>query len=235
MDGQGLGEGGKQEVEMEDVWEDDACAVAPKAKAKGKAKAKNKGQKEPKGNNAGGKKQPVTSCIVPSCPFPKYPGSRFCSTADHKKAFDNMMYQRKSRKDLSKEEKEAFDAEMKDDGAAGKAVGNFARDNPPEMKRKGLVDFAKFVRSYGQRVSSKASEGTVPMTERAFFKHAENVMGLTDDEAKEAWQGYEKDPGIERDNKGFRGLKGCGSHCKSPRQKIVNTMWITRSRRVQTT
>eukprot|EP00435_Cladocopium_sp_Y103_P072148 s111_g39.t1 len=83
-----------------------------KAKAKVKAKAKSAGRCE---SAASGRRQPVTSCVCPGCPFPKYQGSRFCSEADHKKAWDNMVYQRRSRKDISEEDKQNFDESMKDD------------------------------------------------------------------------------------------------------------------------
>ena len=181
------------------------CAAAkPKAKASGRkpnAKAKAKG-KEPKTE---GRRAPVTSCICPGCPWPKYSGSRFCAEGDHKKAWDNMVYQRRSRKDIGEDDKKNFDESMKDDGFAGKAVLEFSRDNPPEMRRKGLVDFARFERVKGQRLGNKASTGDVPMTEKAFHKHCENVLGLEVDEAQDLWKEYYSDKTIARDNNGFRG------------------------------
>lgn len=196
----------EQEQEA-DEWEQEDNVVIPKAKAKSKAKAKtkSKAEKSTKTKGAGGKKEPVTSCICPNCPFPKYPGSRFCAANDHKRAWDNMVYQRRSRKNITEEEKKAFDDAMKDDSYAGKAVDTFARDNPPEMRKKGLVDFTQFLRITGERVGRKDSRGEVPMTERAFYKHCENILGLDDEESKEMWREYDQDPQIERDSKGFRG------------------------------
>ena len=89
--------------------------------------------------------------------------------------------------------------------AAGRAVEAFARDNPPEMKKKGLVDFAQFLRIVGQRVGKRDTSGDVPMTERAFYKHCENVWGLSESEAAELWRDYDSDPQTERDSKGFHG------------------------------
>ena len=80
-----------------------------------------------------------------------------------------MLYQRRTRKDISEEEKEAFDASMKDDGVAGKEVLRFSRDNPPGMKKKGLVDFARFVRERGERLSHNQQAGHVPTTQRAWY------------------------------------------------------------------
>lgn len=196
----------EQEQEA-DEWEQEDNVVIPKAKAKSKAKAKtkSKAEKSTKTKGAGGKKEPVTSCICPNCPFPKYPGSRFCAANDHKRAWDNMVYQRRSRKNITEEEKKAFDDAMKDDSYAGKAVDTFARDNPPEMRKKGLVDFTQFLRITGERVGRKDSRGEVPMTERAFYKHCENILGLDEAESKEMWREYDQDPQIERDSKGFRG------------------------------
>ena len=144
----------------------------PKAKAQAKA-------------GGGGKRQPVTMCICPGCIFPKYAGSRFCAEGDHKKGWDNMLYQRRTRKDLSEEDRTAFDEAMKSDDVAGKAVLDFSRDNPPELKRKALVDFAQFRRIVGHRLSAKDEAGDVPMTERAFYRHCDNVLGLEPEEAKE--------------------------------------------------
>ena len=47
------------------------------------------------------------------------------------------------------------------------------------------MDFAKFERQRGIRVSGKESLGDVPMTLRAFKKHCQNVLGLEDQEATE--------------------------------------------------
>eukprot|EP00438_Fugacium_kawagutii_P014582 Skav210160 [mRNA] locus=scaffold1811:103411:117781:+ [translate_table: standard] len=196
-------------ADAEDWCADEAALMAPKAKAKalstrGRGRGMGKAKAKPKAG-AGKRREPVTTCICPGCPFPKYPGSRFCSTGNHKKAWDNMVYQRRSRKTLSEDEKASFDEAMKDDGHAGRAVLAFARDNPPEMRKKGLVDFTQFMRIVGQKVGKRDATGDVPMTERAFHKHCEHVWGLTEDEAAELWREYDDDAQVERDFKGFRG------------------------------
>lgn len=43
------------------------------------------------------------------------------------------------------------------------------------------------------------------MTEKAFYKHCDNVSGLEMEEAQELWREYYNDKSILRDNKGFRG------------------------------
>ena len=187
----------------------DASDDPPSPKLDGK---KGRGGKKKKdgASRAGGKapkKQPLTICIVPDCSCPKYPGSRFCSLKDHKKAFDNMCYQRRSRS-ISPEERDAFDTLMRDDGEAGKMVGAFAKDNPPEMKKKGLVDFASFVRIVGERLGTHSQAGCKPMSERAWYKHAENVEGYTEEEAQEQWKIWLNDKvNIKRDFQGFRGCE----------------------------
>ena len=45
------------------------------------------------------------------------------------------------------------------------------------------------------------------MTEKAFYKHAENVLGLDEKEASELWEEYQQDRSVERDNNGFRGAE----------------------------
>ena len=175
----------------------------PKVKAKPKAKGKAKSKKQ----DGQGKKQPATSCICPGCMYPKYPGSRFCSLGSHKKAWDNLVYQRRSRKDVSEAQKQAFDQAMSDDAYAGKEVAQFLLDNPPEMRRKGLVDFARYERVVGLRVSKDDQDGSVPMTERAFLKYCDNTLGLDDQEALEYWQALYSDRAIERDHDGYKGAE----------------------------
>ena len=190
-------------------WDEQRASMAavprPKEKAKPKAASGKSKAKAKATAKSQGKREPVTRCICPNCPFPKYQGSRFCSLGDHKKAWDNMVYQRRTRKNITEEERKAFDEAMKDDGFAGKSVERFALDSPPEMKKKGLVDFTQFIRVIGQRVAQRDAAGDVPMTEKAFYKHCENVLGLSDQEAADYWREYEDDPRIERDQKGFRG------------------------------
>ena len=204
-DGNGLG----LELDGDAGLGDIAQLQTAQAKAKGKAKAKAKGKAKAKAGagGAGGRRMPVTSCICPRCTFPKYPGSRFCSLGHHKKAWDNMVYQRRSRKEISEEQKKAFDEAMADDGHAGREVEAFALDNPPEMRKKGLVDFTRFERIVGLRVSRDDQDGTRPMTERAFLKYCENTLGLEDEEAAEYWQTLYGDRSIERDNGGFKGAE----------------------------
>ncbi|CAE7253612.1 unnamed protein product [Symbiodinium sp. CCMP2592] len=155
----------------------------------------------------GGKKAaPVTTCICPNCTAPKYPGSRFCSLFHHKKAWDNLCYQRRTRS-LTDEEKEAFDKGMANDGEAGKVVEQFATDNPPELKKKQLFDFAKFCRVTGQRLSKQVQKGNKPFTERAYYKYAENVLGLSTEEAEEEWKVYVANKTLRRDNEGHKGAE----------------------------
>ena len=165
---------------------DPAAQVPCKGKGKGKGRGRGRGRAaKAKAAPKEGKSGPQAICICPNCPFPKYPGSKFCAEGDHKKAFDNMTYQHRTRKDVTEEQRAAFDEAMRSDTQAGEAVAEFARDNPPEMKRKGLVDFAKFERLRGVRASTKDAAGDVPMTERACRKYCENVLGLTEEEATE--------------------------------------------------
>ena len=181
---------------------------APKrGRGRGGGRGGGRGKKEgAKAGRGGGKRAPVTTCICPTCTAPKYPGSRFCSLFHHKKAADNLAYQRRTRS-LSEEEKEAFDKAMANDGEAGKLVEQFALDNPPELKKKQLFDFAKFCRTTGQRVSQQVQKGKKPFTEKAYYKHAENVLGLTTEEAREEWKLYVNNKALKRDNEGHKGAE----------------------------
>ena len=209
------------DMEQEDLFGHVGEAPECKAEDKGKGKGRGRGRGRARNNSDSGngrgrgradgenkkKQQPVTTCICPGCSYPKYPGSRFCSMGDHKRAWDNMVYQRRSRKEVTDEQKRAFDDAMKDDGFAGREVAKFAKDNPPEMRRKGLVDFLRFERIRGEKVSTNEQHGRMPMTEKAFYKHCDNVLGLSEEESKEYWLELYEDRTVERDSKGYRGAE----------------------------
>ena len=210
---------GKFQVGSGPEQEPDAQAEASAGDEKGKKKpgkggkkGRGKGSKkaaEPKNAKGAGptKKQPASTCIVPGCLAPKYPGSRFCSLNDHKRSWDNMCYQRRSRRDITDSQRQSFDESMKQEDVAGREVLIFHRDNPPECRKKSLIDFARFERIRGVRNSLKDSDGDVPMTERQFYKHCENVLGLTEEEMTEFWKELQDNPRIERDNDGWRGAE----------------------------
>ena len=167
--------------------ETDEATTGQPASGKGRGRGRGRGGRG-EGRQAKGKEAksgPQSLCICPGCVFVKYPGSRFCAEGEHKKACDNILYQRRSRKDISEAQRQAFDLEMASDQKAGEEVAMFARDNPPSMRRKSLVDFAKFERRRGVRASAKDSLGDVAMTKRAFMKHCTNTLGLEDTEAGE--------------------------------------------------
>ena len=78
---------------------------------------------------------------------------------------------------------------MANDGEAGKLVEQFALDNT------------------GQRVSQQVQKGKKPFTEKAYYKHAENVLGLTTEEAQEEWKLYVNNKALKRDNEGRKGAE----------------------------
>ena len=174
-----------------------------KSKAKGKAKAKAVNKAEyGKGPN---KKAPLGTCICPNCTFPKYPGSRFCAVGEHKRAYDNLQYQARHRKDVTEAQRQAFQEDMANDEIAGREVEKFALDNPPELKRKALLDFSRFERARGVKTATADDDGDLPMTEAAFMKHCSNVLGLTDEEAEDYWKELYADKKVVRDYLGYKG------------------------------
>ncbi|CAE7268103.1 unnamed protein product [Symbiodinium sp. CCMP2592] len=180
--------------------EDDDAPVTPPRRGRGRGRGgRSAREKDNKDKDAGGrggrgkKNQPLTMCICPGCEWPKYPGSRFCSQNDHKRGYDNLMYQRRSRKDITEAQKVEFDSQMKSDEFAGRTVLEFVKDCPPELRKKTLFDFARFERSKGMRVSTNEQSGDIPMTERAFYKHCDNEL-------------Y-NDRNVGRDHGGFRGAE----------------------------
>ena len=201
---------------FEQPQEPESVEEAPEPHANGRGRGRNgRGRGGRQGGNDRGsgsrgkgpnKRATASTCICPNCTAPKYPGSRFCSLFHHKKNWDNMLYQRKTRS-ITKEQAEAFDERMRIDHEAGKEVAQFALDNPPELKKKGLVDFQRFVRIRGQRVATCQQDGTKPYTYAAFIKYAENHEGLSEEEGKEMWNEFYRNKAIERDNLGWRGAE----------------------------
>ena len=170
---------------FEQPQEPESVEEAPEPHANGRGRGRNgRGRGGRQGGNDRGsgsrgkgpnKRATASTCICPNCTAPKYPGSRFCSLFHHKKAWDNMLYQRKTRS-ITKEQAEAFDERMRIDHEAGKEVARFALDNPPELKKKGLVDFQRFVRIRGQRVATCQQDGTKPYTYAAFIISMPRIM-----------------------------------------------------------
>ncbi|CAK0870103.1 unnamed protein product, partial [Prorocentrum cordatum] len=78
-------------------------------------------------------------------------------------------------------------------------------DNPPELKRKNLIDFAQFVRKRGEKAYKSKTEADVPMTHAAFLIWAVQVQGFSSEEADDWWQELKNDRNIDRDSNGPRG------------------------------
>ena len=94
--------------------EADEATTGQPASGKGRGRGRGRGGRG-EGRQAKGKEAksgPQSLCICPGCVFVKYQGSRFCAEGEHKKAWDNILYQRRSRKDISEAQKQAFDLEM---------------------------------------------------------------------------------------------------------------------------
>ena len=199
-------EGFDEEALPTEVTEAQEDATKGRARGRGKGQGKRSSTKG-SGRGRGGKKAASAGiCVCPNCTAPKYPGSKFCSVFDHKCAFDNMVYQRRTRA-LTPQEKEGFDQRMSNDGEAGQEVEQFARDNPPECRKKQLIDFAQYVRVSGQRVGTHHQKGCKPFREKARHLHAKNVEGFSEKEAGEAWKKCLNDKSLKRDNDGFGGAE----------------------------
>ena len=168
---------------------------------------------------------------MPGCLAPKYPGSRFCSLNDHKRSWDNMCYQRRSRRDITDSQRQSFDESMKQEDVAGREVLIFHRDNPPECGKKSLIDFVRFERIRGVRNSLKDSDGDVPMTERQFYKHCENVLGLTEEEMTEFWKELQTTLGSRGTMMDGVALSSCGCQpirCVCERRRSTWTTVMSR-------
>ena len=136
--------------------------VSPK-KNKGKPKGAGKaarGAKTGKGSRPG--KLP---CLC--CSQPRVSNTRFCK--EHKRSVDAMWYQAEAEveKDPDSEAKEILDEIMADDGRAAAAVTKFSKDNPPtaKYKRKALINWTEYRRSFGVKVTRRDRTSDVPMTD----------------------------------------------------------------------
>ena len=167
-----------------------------KAKARAKVKAQSKGKARPH-------PQPLGPCICPSCDTLKYQGSRFC--LKHKRGWDKMVYQKNHDKTVTEEMAEAFRVEMENDATCGAEVEQFCLDVITAVKGMVKVDFAKFMRTRGCRVSASTKDKEKPYTRKSFGKYCENVLGLEEDEIAEYWQECLDDTKNDRDNAGHKG------------------------------
>ncbi|CAE7529917.1 unnamed protein product [Symbiodinium sp. KB8] len=129
--------------------------------------------------------------------------SRFCK--DHKRSADAMSYQ--AEKSDDPEAKETFDQIFADDAAMAAAVNQFSKDNPPcaKYKRKQMIDWLQYKRSYGTRVTRRDRGTDVPKTEKEFKLWCVNVKGLTEQETKDWWAKLLDSPGVDRDYEGYGG------------------------------
>jgi hypothetical protein len=86
-------------------------------------------------------------------------------------------------------------------------VREFCIENPPDKKykRKSLIDWAQFRRSYGKRTSLIEDSNRKPFTEKAFLLWCSSKQGIEDDEAKTLWKQFKADPTVHRDNDGLGG------------------------------
>ena len=175
---------------------------SPKAKGKN-ARVKAAARASPKRGGKTGKGQRPGKLPCICCEEMRVSNSRFCK--DHKRSADAMSYQ--AEKSDDPEAKETFDQIFADDAAMAAAVNQFSKDNPPcaKYKRKQMIDWLQYKRSYGTRVTRRDRGTDVPKTEKEFKLWCVNVKGLTEQETKDWWAKLLDSPGVDRDYEGYGG------------------------------
>ena len=204
-----MNEDDEQPADFADVF----TALSPPKKkrgGKGKGKSTAAGGGSAEGKGKGGRRGPSTGkgarpgklpCLC--CDEPRVANSRFCK--DHKRSCDAMSYQAETSSDP--EAKQIFQDIFADDAKCAGAVKKFSLDNPPtaKYKRKQLIDWVQYKRTFGVRVTRRDRSSDVPKTEREFKLWAVNQKGLTDQEAKDWWKKLLDDPNVDRDYEGYGG------------------------------
>ena len=122
-----------------------------------------------------------------------------------------MTYQMRARA-LTEEQKAASDQLMSSDADAGREVEEFAKNNPPEMKKRAWSISPSSSGIIGQRVGQYLQAGRRPFTEKAFLKHCELVLGLTDEEDEEEFKVHVNNKSLKRDNLGHKGAERIWIH-----------------------
>ena len=182
-------------------------AAAP-ADEKGAAQPEpQQGKGKGRGRGGGGRTAARTS-VLPClcCPEARANQSKFCKM--HKRSYDAMAYQaKKVEKEGEEGAVDAFKSAMENDYTASVEISNFARENLPEQMyvKKKFIDWARFKTMYGRSVTDTDRTKAKPMWKGEFIKWATGVKALSDAEAEEWWDEYERNPAIQRDQNGYKG------------------------------
>lgn len=189
-----------------DDWEDDVKAnlfpegdEAPPVATTQKGRGGGRGRAAAKkggvgGGRGGGKNKEVRPCGCPSCEEPVKGHSKYCER--HNRLYQDMEYQRGQCQD--EEACAAYVKAMANDTTAALEVEKFGFDNPGDAryKRKTMLEWCRFKRSYGHRVEQTDKDKAKPYTESAFHIYATQSEGLTPAEAKTWWASFYENPGV---------------------------------------
>ena len=173
--------------------------VTKPANAKVKAKAKSKGKIDPKAEAAN------KTCIVKKCIEPCYQKKKWCIL--HKRSVDAMDYQ--AGKSPVPGAVDALKKVLANDELAAEEIFQFAQLNPPDKAyhKKQVIDWSRFVKKHGLRMSSIDRTGRVPITEKAFLIRKTNKEGIDLASAQQLWDMHYADKNCRPRQLGrFRGV-----------------------------
>ena len=103
----------------------------------------------------------------------------------------------------NKGEMEAFHEVFSDEAKARSALAQFAKDNPPGKRfRTNIIDFHRWRRYYGVRISFVESDNEVEMDETDFVVYQVEKRRKTEPWSREEWKRLLANPKVERIGEG---------------------------------
>ena len=152
-----------------------------KAKAKGKARSKKAAQD--------------SSCFLPSCQLKKSSTSKFCQR--HNSVKENMRYQAEQ---AIPPQLDGLYQVLADPSKAELAVNQFMLDNPDGVRRKRLIDWVAFKRTFGVKIKFTVREGEELLSISDFF--TERARDKTRVQSDAEFNELAKDLAIDREGEG---------------------------------
>ena len=181
--------------------EDEDFAIAPAQRGRGKGRGKG-----PRGAPAKSVHQKTKDarCIVTHCDTNRQSQKVFCPV--HARSWRAMEWQAEEQGPAAKARLQEL-IQKGHEQERGEETYQFSLVNPPDQKfiKKKFYDLCQGNKKKQVETSKTNREKDKPMTKAAFMKHADSILGITEEEATEYWQELFDNPAIDRDNKGFRG------------------------------
>ena len=212
-----------EEEQEEGVSENEEAGWAPEVKSRAKAKAKSKGKSKAAGApkaKAKAKSSTATPRTCLSCEEPRYRNTRWCAL--HNRAAIAAKAQA-----VAQGEGESYERAVKADDGARQMMAQWEKLNPAgnRWKRKEVVDWAEFKRSYGVRRSKGNWNKYKWMTWKQFKAWGKYKQGWDSDECTDEWKILD-DGDTERNFGGRKGAEqfyvDCGAYDLKGKENYID-------------